>query len=199
MKINNRIILIAMLLCSVLAFTQAGNIVGKVKAKGVKNSADAVVYIEKIPGKTFSPSKEHARMDQKNLKFTPHILPILVGTTVDFLNSDDVLHNVFSPDACVDKLNLGTWPKGQTRSYTYKNPGCISVMLCNVHPEMEAYVLALETPYFAVSTAEGNYEIKDVPAGKYELKIWHQKLKAQIVNVEVPEKGNVTVDFEIHK
>jgi plastocyanin len=165
----------------------------------VKNSADAVIYIEKIPGKTFSPSKEHAKMDQKNLRFTPHILPILVGTTVDFLNSDDVLHNVFSPDACVDKLNLGTWPKGQTRSYTYKNPGCISVMLCNVHPEMEAYVLALETPYFAVSAPEGNYEIKDVPAGKYELKIWHQKLKAQTVSVEVPEKGNVTVDFEIHK
>jgi plastocyanin len=199
MKINDRVILIALLVCSAVAFTQAGNIVGKVKAKGVKNSADAVIYIEKIPGKTFSPSKEHAKMDQKNLRFTPHILPILVGTTVDFLNSDDVLHNVFSPDACVDKLNLGTWPKGQTRSYTYKNPGCISVMLCNVHPEMEAYVLALETPYFAVSAPEGNYEIKDVPAGKYELKIWHQKLKAQTVSVEVPEKGNITVDFEIHK
>lgn len=199
MKIINRVILIVVLICSSAAFAQAGNIVGKVKAKGVKNSADAVVYIEKISGKTFSPSKEHAKMDQKNLKFNPHVLPILVGTTVDFINSDDVLHNVFSPDACADKLNLGTWPKGQTRSYTYKNPGCVAVMLCNVHPEMEAYVLALETPYYAVSAPDGNYEIKDIPAGKYELKIWHQKLKAQTVNVEVPEKGSVTVDFDIHK
>ncbi len=199
MKINGRVILIVVLICSSAAFAQAGNIVGTVKAKGVKNSADAVVYIEKISGKTFNVPKEHVEMDQKNLKFHPHVLPILAGTTVDFLNSDDVLHNVFSPDPCADKMNLGTWPKGQTRSYTYKSAGCITVMLCNVHPEMEAYVLVLETPYYAVSAVDGKYEIKDVPAGKYELRIWHEKLKAQIVSVAVPEKGNVTVDFEIHK
>jgi plastocyanin len=177
----------------------AGNIVGKVKAKGVKNSADAVVYIEKIPGASFPAPKEHARVDQKNLKFTPHVLPILVGTTVDFQNSDDVLHNVFSPDACTEKLNLGTWPKGQSRSYTFKQAGCTATMLCNVHPEMQAYVLTLETPFYAVSAENGNYEIKNVPAGKYTLKIWHEKLKAQTVSVEVPEKGDVSVDFEIHK
>ena len=199
MKINIRIILISVLIAGVTAFVQAGNIVGTVKAKGVKNSGDAVIYIEKIPGKMFNAPKDHAKMDQKNLKFHPHVLPIVAGTTVDFLNSDDVLHNVFTPDACADKMNLGTWPKGQTRSYTYKNPGCVTVMLCNVHPEMEAYVLALETPYYALSAENGSYEIKNVPAGKYSLKIWHEKLKAQTVNVDVPEKGDVTINFEIHK
>lgn len=199
MKTTTRLILITLLLAGLAISSHAGNIVGTVKAKGVKNSADAVVYIERIAGKSFNAPKEHAKMDQKNLKFHPHVLPVLAGTTVDFLNSDDVLHNVFSPDACADKMNLGTWPKGQTRSYTYKNPGCVTVMLCNVHPEMEAYVLALETPYYAVSSADGKYEIKDVPSGKYELKIWHEKLKAQIVSVVVPEKGDVTVNFEIHK
>jgi hypothetical protein len=177
----------------------AGNIVGKVKARGVKNSADAVIYVEKLPGTSFPVPKEHAKINQKNLKFNPHVLPILVGTTVDFLNSDDVLHNVFSPDACSEKMNLGTWPKGQIRSFTFKQPGCTATMLCNVHPEMEAYVLALETPYYAVSSENGTYEIKNVPAGKYTLKIWHEKLKAQTVSVEVPEKGNVTSDFEIHR
>jgi plastocyanin len=199
MNTQTRFFLTGMFIVGIALSSEAGNIVGTVKAKGVKNSADAVVYIEKISGKTFAVPKDHAKMDQKNLKFHPHVLPILAGTTVDFLNSDDVLHNVFSPDPCADKMNLGTWPKGQTRSYTYKNPGCVTVMLCNVHPEMEAYVLALETPYYAVSAADGKYEIKDVPAGKYELKIWHEKLKAQIVSVTVPEKGDVTVDFEIHK
>ena len=199
MKTRTRFILVTIFIASFTISSFAGNIVGTVKAKGVKNSADAVIYIEKIAGKSFSAPKEHAKMDQKNLKFHPHVLPILAGTTVDFLNSDDVLHNVFSPDPCADKMNLGTWPKGQTRSYTYKTAGCVTVMLCNVHPEMEAYVLALETPYYAVSAVDGKYEIKDVPAGKYELKIWHEKLKAQIVNVVVPEKGDVTVDFEIHK
>ena len=64
------------------------------------------------PGKTFPAPKEHAKIDQMNLVFIPHVLPVLVGTTVDFLNSDAVLHNVFSPDACAEKFNLGTWPQG---------------------------------------------------------------------------------------
>jgi hypothetical protein len=115
------------------------------------------------------------------------------------VNSDDVMHNVFSPDVCSEKMNLGTWPKGQMRSYTFKQPGCTATMLCNVHPEMQAYVLALETPYYAVSAENGAYEIKNVPPGKYTLKIWHEKLKAQAVPVEVPEKGNVVIDFEIHR
>jgi plastocyanin len=188
-----------LLIGGLLNLSLAGNIVGKVKAHGVKHSGDAVVYIDNIASKTFSPPKEHAKIDQKNLKFNPHVLPILVGTTVDFHNSDDVLHNVFSPDPCAEKMNLGTWPKGQSRSYTFKAPGCVSVMLCNVHPEMEAYILALQTPYYAVSAQDGSYEIKNVPAGKYTLKIWHEKLKEQTITVEVPETGDATVDFDIHK
>ncbi len=177
----------------------AGEITGKVKARGVKDSGNAVVYIDKISGKTFPAPKEHAKMDQKNLTFVPHVLPVLVGTTVDFTNSDDVLHNVFSPDKCADKFNLGSWPKGQSKSYTFKEPGCAATLLCNVHPEMEGYVLVLETPYYAVSAKDGSYEIKNVPAGKYTLKIWHEKLKPQEVAVEVPEKGAATANFEIHK
>lgn len=177
----------------------AGNITGKIKAKGAKNGGDAVIYIDKVEGKTFPPPKEHARMDQKNLTFKPHVLPVLAGTVVDFLNSDDVLHNVFSPDKCVGKFNLGSWPKGQTKSFTFKEPGCTPTLLCNVHPEMEGFVVVLETPYYAVSDKEGNYAIKDVPAGKYTLKIWHEKLKGKETQVEVSEKGDVTADFEIHK
>ena len=177
----------------------AGDIRGKVKARGVKHSGDAVIYIEKNDGKQFVVPKEHAKMDQKNLTFIPHVLPILVGTTVDYLNSDEVLHNVFSPDNCADKFNLGTWPKGQTRSYTFKNPGCVPVMLCNVHPEMEAYVIVVQTPYYGVSAKDGSYEMKNVPPGKYELKIWHEKLKGSSVAVEVPEQGQVVVDFEIKR
>ncbi len=182
--------------CSV-AF--AGNITGKIKAKGAKNGGNAVIYIDKIKGKNFDPPKEHALMDQKNLTFQPHVLPVLAGTTVDFLNSDDVLHNVYSPDQCVGKFNLGSWPKGQKKSFTFKEPGCTPTLLCNVHPEMEGYVVVVETPYYAVSSQDGNYTIKDVPAGKYTLKIWHEKLKGKDVQVDVPEKGDVTADFDIHK
>ncbi len=199
MKCTILYLAIGVMVIAFLNLALAGNITGKVKAKGAKNGGDAVIYIDKIASKTFAPSKEHAKIDQKNLTFKPRVLPIVVGTTVDFLNSDDVLHNVFSPDQCTGKFNLGTWPKGQTKAFTFKEPGCTPTLLCNVHPEMEGFVVVVETPYYAVSDKEGNYMIKDVPPGKYTLKIWHEKLKGKDAAVEVQEKGDVTADFEIHK
>ena len=190
---------VMVLACCMLGAALAGDIKGKVRARGVKHSGDAVIYIEKIAGKKFEAPKEHAKMDQKNLVFTPHVLPVLAGTTVDYLNSDDVLHNVFTPDKCAEKFNLGTWPKGQTRSYTFKDPGCMSVMLCNVHPEMEAYIVVFENPYYAVSAKDGSYTIKNVPAGKYTLNIWHEKLKGESQEVSVAESGEVGVNFELKR
>ena len=154
----------------------AGDLHGTVTCKGVKNSADAVVYIAAIPGRTFAAPKEHAKMDQKNLVFVPHVLPIVIGTTVDFKNSDAVLHNVFSGDACCDKFNLGTWPQGQSKSQTF-NKECTATLLCKVHPEMEAFVLAVPTPYFAVTKADGSYSIPGVPDGDVTVKVWHPKCK----------------------
>lgn len=180
------------------SFANAGDIKGIVKAKGVKNAANAVVYIDKIEGKTFKPETEPVVMDQKNMTFIPHILPVLVGTKVNFLNSDDVLHNVFSPDNCTGKFNLGSWPKGKEKSYVFDKP-CIVTLLCNVHPEMGAYILVLDTPYFAVTDKDGNYSIKNVPPGKYTLKIWHEKLKGQEVSINVPDKGDLTQDFSIRR
>jgi plastocyanin len=198
MKLLTCIALVGMTLAwSNLSFS--GAITGKIKAKGAKNGGDAVIYVAPIAGKTFEAPKEHAKMDQRKLSFIPHVLPVLVGTTVDFLNSDDVLHNVFSPDQCSGKFNLGSWPKGHTKSYTFKQPGCNSTLLCNVHPEMEGYVVVVETPYYAVSDKDGSYTIKDVPPGKYTLKIWHEKLKGKDAQVEVPATGSATMDFEIRK
>jgi plastocyanin len=177
----------------------AGDITGTIKAIGVKHSGNAIIYIEKIEGKTFEAPKDHAVIDQKNLTFIPHVLPIVAGTIVDFLNSDDVLHNVFTPDKCAEKFNLGTWPKGEKRSFTFNNIGCTPVLLCNVHPEMEAFVVVLQNPYFAVSKMDGTYTIKGVPTGKYTLTIWHENLKSQSVEIAVPEKGSVIQDFVIKR
>jgi len=174
----------------------AGDIHGKVTAHGVRNSADAVVYVDKIAGKTFAPPAEHVKMDQKDMLFTPHVVPVLTGTTVDFLNSDAVLHNVFSPDACANRFNLGTWPQGQTKSFKFEKE-CFAALLCKVHPEMEGFVAVLPTPYFAVTAANGTYEIKDVPDGTYSVKVWHPKLKAAQKSVAV--KGSTEANFEIAK
>jgi len=193
MKMESTIATLVALIALPLA---AGDIHGKVTAHGVRNSADAVVYVAAIPGKAFPAPAAHAKIDQKNMAFTPRVLPVLVGTTVDFLNSDAVLHNVFSPDACADKFNLGTWPQGQIKSYTFKKE-CVAALLCKVHPEMEGFVVAVPTPYFAVTAADGTYHIKDVPDGAYTVKVWHPKLKASTKSVTV--KGATEASFEISK
>jgi plastocyanin len=191
-----KILAIAVIITSAALPLAAGDIHGKVACKGVRNSADAVVYVDRIAGKTFPPPAAHAKVDQKNLQFIPRVLPIVVGTTVDFLNSDAVLHNVLSPDACADKFNLGTWPQGQIKSYAFKKE-CFSVLLCNVHPEMEGFVVVLPTPYFAVTAPDGSYCVKEVPDGSYTVKVWHPKLKAAQKNVAVT--GATEANFEIAK
>lgn len=172
----------------------AGDIEGTVLCKGVRSNQGAVVYLEKIEGE-FKPPENPAVMDQRNLKFYPHILTITVGTTVDFLNSDDVLHNVFSPEVCANKFNLGTWPKGDRRSRTFTVEGCYSIILCNVHPEMEAWILVLQNPYYAVTDENGFYRIKDIPPGTFNLVVWHERLKKKILSVEVTPTGETTVNI----
>jgi plastocyanin len=174
----------------------AGDIHGKVTAKGLRDSANAVVYVDQIAGKTFAAPPEHAKMDQRNMEFIPKVLPIVKGTTVDFHNSDAVLHNVFSPDACADHFDLGSWPQGQVKSFAFKK-ACFAVLLCKVHAEMEGYVVVLPTPFHAVTAADGSYVIKDVPDGTYTVKVWHPKLKPALKSVAV--KGATEADFEIAK
>lgn len=178
----------------------SGQITGKVDtdAKKTKYKPNTVVYIEKADG-NFKPPAKNPEMNQKNMVFIPRVLPILVGTTVDFLNNDDVLHNVFSPDACAGKFNLGQWKKGEVRSHKYDKVGCQSVILCKVHPEMEAYIIVLQNPYYAVTDKDGNFTIKNVPAGKYTIMVWNEKLKAEPQTITVSGSGKVEVSFMLKK
>jgi len=187
---------LALLPLAVAAPVSAGTLQGTVEAAGMRTHADAVVYIDAIPGKTFEPPAEPALMDQVDLTFVPHVLPVQVGTTVQFKNSDPMLHNVFAPEKCAERFNLGSWPQGQTRDYTFKQP-CAATILCNVHPEMEAFVVAVPTPYFAVTDESGAYAIEDVPDGSYTVKVWHPKLKEK--SVEVTVEGDTDLDVELGK
>ncbi len=151
-------------------------------------------WLDQAPGQ-FPPPQKHALMDQKNLAFVPHVLPVVAGTTVDFLNSDAVLHNVFTPDKCAGKFNLGTWPKGEVRSMKFEKTGCSPVLLCNVHPEMEAFVVVLQNPYAGVTDKTGAYTIADVPEGKYTLKAWNRKFLDATGTVTVPKSGEAKCDL----
>jgi plastocyanin len=195
------------LLLTTLAFSvivpgiaMAGDIQGKVTAVGMRSPENIAVYVEAIPGKQFPTPTQHALMDQKDLKFQPHVLVVLKGTTVDFLNSDPVQHNVFWPEVGRNKKlahNMGTWPQGVKKSFTFNDVGSVP-LLCNVHPEMSGYIIVVPTPYFALTNREGQYEIKGVPPGKYTLTTWSEEGKPVTQSIDVTS-GNVTVNLSVHR
>jgi plastocyanin len=165
----------------------SNGIKGKVSVQGIKSAENIAVYVDAIPGKDFPPPTQSVVMNQKNLKFDPHVLVVLKGTTVDFLNSDPVGHNVYWPSIGGNKKlahNLGTWPQGQKKSFQFSDLGAVA-LLCNVHPEMSGYVVVSPTPYFAVTDKDGNFEIKDVPPGHYTLLTWSEEGKPTSQAVDV--------------
>jgi len=173
----------------------AGEIDGKVT--GMKGKS--VVYVNAVAGKTFPAPKDHPVIDQKGLMFAPHVVVVQQGTTVDFQNDDNVAHNVFWPSVGGDKKltkNLGTWPKGEKRSFTFDKAGVVP-LLCNVHPDMMGYLVVSPTPYFAQTDDGGNFKIKDVPDGSYTLTVWHEGAKNQSKPVTVAGVG--TADFTLSK
>ncbi len=157
------------------------------------------MYVDTIPGKTFPAPTNHPVMDQRSLAFQPHNMVVQQGTTVDFLNSDSVSHNVFWTVIGGNKKlghNLGTWPQGQTRSFKFDNPGTVPV-LCNVHPEMSGFIVVSPTPYFAQTDSSGNYQIENVPDGSYTVTAWHEGVKPTSQKVSV--SGTAQADFTLGK
>ena len=190
-----KILYLPMILAAVCATLQAGEISGKVAAgKGV-----SVVYVEAVPGKTFPAPAKPLEMDQKSLLFQPHLLVAQVGSTVEFLNSDKVQHNIFWPAISNNKKlghNLGTWPTGEKRPFKFDAPGVVP-LLCNVHPEMSGYVIVTPTPFYAETDAAGSFKISNVPDGSYTLTAWHEGFKSQSKPVTVAGTG--TADFTLSK
>lgn len=174
----------------------AGTIEGKLTCRGVRNCAGAVVYIEQLPGRAF-PLTRDAVMDQLNLTFVPHVLPVLVGTKVAFPNSDEVRHNVFSPSAA-KRFNLGTYPKGQTKYVVFDKAGVVE-LLCNVHTEMSAYILVTETPYVVLVQADGSYAIRNAPPGTYVVAAWRSETEVQRREVRLSEGEFLTLNFELRR
>jgi plastocyanin len=134
-----------------------------------------------------------ARFDGNN--FVPHVLAIVKGSTVKWLNDDSVKHNVFSPEGAYD---LGSWSHGESRTHTFTKPG-VYTQLCRLHPEMEGFVHVLDTPYFAVTGDDGHFEIKDVPPGTYTLHVWSDKLKGMTKKITVDGGKPTTVDVTLTK
>lgn len=172
---------------------QKGTITGTLKNPFARKYP-AAVYVADVPGAIFELPKAHPVMDQKNLVFTPHVLPVFVGSTIDFPNSDDVRHNVYTTRDSVCQFNLGTYPAGEVKRVRCDNVGMIS-LLCNVHAEMSGYIVVSPTPYFATTDTRGEFSIPDVPPGTYRLTFWHEKLASTVVEVAVEPGREAYVEF----
>jgi len=150
------------------AAPDASDLHGTARA-GTRAASNAVVWLE-APDAPRSTDRHPVVLDQRNLAFSPHVLVIRVGTTVDFPNSDRVFHNVFSfRDGKV--FDLGMYPVGALKHVTFDRPG-LSRIFCNIHPGMAAYVMAVDSPYFAVADQSGAFTIAEVPPGTYPYRAW---------------------------
>jgi plastocyanin len=163
------------LLATTSALAADGTITGTV-AGTPRLRRDAVVYLVGAPA-TAPVAGATADFDQKNMVFVPRVLPIVSGTSVRFLNSDAVRHNVFTPDG--EKYNLGTWPQGEVKTYPFdkcKTKLCVYTQLCNVHTEMEGFIVVLQNKHFALVKPDGTFTITGAPAGTWTVELWSPKL-----------------------
>jgi plastocyanin len=142
---------------------------------GSPNSADVVVWLSPMQPDLHPASMGHPgpfRLVQKDKMFTPHLLVVPTGSSVDFPNHDPFFHNVFSLFNG-KRFDLGLYESGTSRAVRFDREG-VSYIFCNIHPEMGAVVLALSTPYYGVSTTAGTVAIHNVPPGSYRLHVWSE-------------------------
>jgi plastocyanin len=193
-----RLGLFAVALCSLpvaQAADSAASITGQVTTNVPKQRANVVVFLDKVSG-SFRPPARPVPLDQKGMKFVPHVLAVQKGQTVLFTNSDNVRHNIFTPDG--DKYNLGTWGQGESKPHTFSATG-VYHQLCNIHPEMGGIIMVLDNPFFAVTGDDGKFTIPNVPPGKYTLKTWSEKQPESSREVTVVAGTPTNVQIKLGK
>jgi plastocyanin len=180
------------LVCSIFSCAQGATVTARVaweegRGNGTRahETGNVVLWLTPIYSPsmaTLSPAQTSARVRlvQKNKSFEPQVLVVPVGALVAFPNRDPFFHNVFSLFEG-KRFDLGLYEAGSTRDVHFDKPG-VSYIFCNIHPEMSAVVIAVETPYYATSDARGDVIIRDVPAGRYTLRVWYEAALAETLN-----------------
>jgi plastocyanin len=153
----------------------------------------AIVYL--MSSKEFKEKQTGIpKIVQKGLAFDPWLLPIYVGTKVDFPNMDLVFHNVFSYSK-TKKFDLGRYGKGESKQVLFDKPGLVKVF-CEIHKTMRAYILVLETPYFTTTNENKYFIIKDVPDGEYTLHVWQENTEEYNTQVEIKNNNLISIDVK---
>jgi plastocyanin len=169
----------------------AGNIAGKVEllersGKKATDLSDVVVYLEGVKVK---PAPARATMVMRGKAFTPRVVAVGVGGSVDFPNEDPIFHNAFSVSG-ENRFDLDLYKRPKVGSWTFKHPGVVRVY-CNIHPQMSAVIVVRDNPFFAKAARDGSFALEGLPAGKYTLKAWHERAPEAAREVSVPAEGSV--------
>ncbi len=151
----------------------------EVKSSVGGDASGVVVWLEAIAGSSHRAVRTRRLIRQEGKRFMPHVLATEVGAEVDFPNLDPFFHNVFS---IYDgrRFDLGLYASGETRPVAFNRPG-VSYIFCNIHPQMSAIVVALETPHHAVTDKRGAFVIDGVPEGRYRLELWHERSTQELL------------------
>ncbi|MDO8674818.1 MAG: carboxypeptidase regulatory-like domain-containing protein [Candidatus Omnitrophota bacterium] len=153
------------------------------------------VYVKNAPAGNYTAPVDPVVIDQKGCNYDPHVVGVMVNQPVKILNPDGTLHNVHAITKVNQEFNMAM-PKFRTEVIkTFDKPEFMFVMKCDVHPWMIAWVSVLPNPFFAVTKADGKFEIKDLPAGTYEINAWHEKLGTKTATVTVTDGATAASDF----
>ncbi|HET8547484.1 MAG TPA: hypothetical protein VFL57_05760 [Bryobacteraceae bacterium] len=164
------------------------------RVRSARDFSGIVLWLEPANGERPDIRPRAATMLQKDKTFTPHVLAIPVGSTVEFPNYDPIYHNAFS-NYSGQVFDVGLYPPGKTRTVRFRREGIVRVF-CNIHPSMSAVIAVLRTPWFDVSHRDGTFRIHDVPPGEYTLKIFHERAtEATLEGLE--RKVTVTSDMAL--
>lgn len=162
---------------------------------GITDEIQQVVVYIVDAGKKYLPPAVHATMKQEHRMFGPHVLPIVAGQEVDFPNYDTIYHDVYS-ESDTKKFELPDYAMGKSDTLKFNKTGIVE-LFCGIHTNMNAYILVLQNPFFAMPNSSHIYEIKNVPPGKYILRAWHPRVEPKEKEITVPAEGNVQVDFTL--
>ena len=178
--------LLAGLMVLLAAGVSAGRLTGRIVILEKDNKpspdlGDAVLYLESSaspsPATAAKPVTIEIAITDKT--YAPHVVVVPVGSTVRFPNHDPFNHNVFSVSE-PNTFDLGLYGRGEVKSQTFEHPGLVRVY-CNVHPRMVAYVFVMENRYYAQPGSDGSFAIDNVPAGRYRLHVWHERIPSEVV------------------
>jgi plastocyanin len=158
------------------------------------------IYVKQgLEGKTFPPSTESAKISQIKCTYTPHVVGVQAGQPLEVSNGDTTMHNVNAQPKNNPGFNFAQPIQGMKTTKKFAKKEVMIPFICNVHPWMKSYIGVVEHPFFSVSGDNGQFEIKDLPAGTYVLEAWHEKLGTATQNITVGAGETKTVNFLFKK